>query len=130
MIEKIRVDGNVVRISKELCSEIIPPRTLMRALMKEYDDELVFAIINRFYGLPFKKIAIMHLELNLEKEKKGHGGRPSVLTDAQRAFIEKNMGKTGREIYEFLRANMGYTGSLKTVQNELTKIRNKHRIDF
>jgi hypothetical protein len=50
-------------------------------------------------------------------------GRPSVLTEPQRAFIEQNKEKTGKELYEHLRAYMGYTGSLKTVQNELGKVR-------
>lgn len=64
------------------------------------------------------------------KKKDVHNGRPKALTKPMRAFIEQNREKTGKELYELIRANMGYTGSLKTVQNELTKVRNKHRIDF
>ena len=53
----------------------------------------------------------------------GNKGRPEALNASQRDFIARNDDKTGKALYEHLRAEMGYTGSLKTVQNELSKRR-------
>lgn len=53
----------------------------------------------------------------------GHRGRPEALTAHQRDFIARNDKMTGKALYERLKADMGYTGALKTVQNELSKIR-------
>ena len=53
----------------------------------------------------------------------GHRGRPEALNASQRDFIARNDKMTGKALYERLRADMGYTGALKTVQNELSKIR-------
>lgn len=57
------------------------------------------------------------------KEFNGRRGRPEALNASQRDFIARNDKKTGKELYERLRADMGYTGALKTVQNELSEIR-------
>lgn len=53
----------------------------------------------------------------------GHRGRPEALNASQRDFIVRNHGMTGKALYNHLRADMGYKGALKTVQNELSKIR-------
>lgn len=50
-------------------------------------------------------------------------GRPEALNDSQRDFIASHTEMTGKALYEHLRADMGYKGSLKTVQNELSKWR-------
>lgn len=50
-------------------------------------------------------------------------GRPEALTAPQRDFIARNDKMTGKELYELLRGVYGYTGALKTVQNELVKAR-------
>lgn len=128
MSKKISIFGNSVFLSKEICSEIIPARRLMRLLIKECDFMDMASFMARIYGLTAEEIGVMYYELVREKEV--HYGRPKALTDAHRAFIEENRQMTGKELYELLRANMGYTGSLKTVQNELTKSRSKHRVDF
>lgn len=54
---------------------------------------------------------------------RGHRGRPEALTTPQRDFIAMNDKMSGKELYEALRASYGYTGALKTVQNELSKAR-------
>lgn len=53
----------------------------------------------------------------------GNKGRPGALNASQKDFIARNDNMTGKALYEHLRAEMGYTGSLKTVQNELSKRR-------
>ena len=53
----------------------------------------------------------------------GNKGRPEALNASQRDFIARNDNMTGKALYEHLRAEMGYIGSLKTVQNELSKRR-------
>lgn len=53
----------------------------------------------------------------------GRRGRPQALTAPQKDFIARNDKMTGKELYELLRGVYGYTGALKTVQNELVKAR-------
>lgn len=53
----------------------------------------------------------------------GHRGRPEALTAHQRDFIARNDNMTGKALYNHLRTYMGYKGALKTVQNELSKVR-------
>jgi hypothetical protein len=128
MNKKIDFIGSSLLISKELCSEIIQPRRLMRALMREYEFGEVVDYIKVIYGLPYDEVLAMYFKIRYEKEV--HNGRPKVLTEPMRAFIDQYRESTAKELYEHLRCYMGYTGSLKTVQNELTKVRDKHRIDF
>lgn len=128
MTKKINIIGKSVMIKKEFCSEIIPPKRFARALMKDYTYEEFVKNMYLIYEMTVEESSILYLSLSQEKEFQN--GRPSVLTEPQRAFIEQNREKTGKELYELLRSNMSYLGSLKTVQNELTKIRRKYRVDF
>lgn len=57
------------------------------------------------------------------KEFNGRQGRPEALNASHRDFIASNTFITARALYEHLRANMGYKGSLKTVQNYLGEVR-------
>lgn len=57
----------------------------------------------------------------------GRRGRPEALTTPQRDFISRHDKMTGKELYERLRADMSYRGSLKTVQNELSKLRKRSK---
>lgn len=58
----------------------------------------------------------------------GRRGRPEALTAPQRDFISRHDKMTGKELYERLKADMGYTGALKTVQNELGKVRKLNQV--
>lgn len=69
MGKKINVVGNSVMLDKVVCSEIIQPRRLMRALMREYEFSDVVSWINAIYGLPLDEAIAMYFKLKNEKKR-------------------------------------------------------------
>lgn len=91
-------------------------RNVGKLLADEFPDEYKHLIIRNPWAVKYLRAF------------DGHRGRPEALTAPQRDFITRNYNMTGKALYEHLKANMGYLGALKTVQNELGKIRKLNKI--